>query len=218
MKRKIILTILTLILTSSIFSQTTQENLLENVEIKFTLQGEPNPQDVGFDNPKSSWKVKYELYLADFSELEKLSLSKTDKGFKFIPPIIQNKSRNKQIKKKSSKILKGGFTKKSLLNEANREVIIPVKLSPQVVEVFNQASTVPDKNPTFILFVTEKVSVKNSANAKLRDKYRIVGFSSVKHDLSDQTVDDYNVKNISLTIKIIKQENGQLKLTGFLVH
>ncbi len=218
MKRKIILTLLTLVFTSSIFSQTPPENLLENVEIKFTLEGEPTTQAVGFNNPKSYWKVKYELYLTDFSEMEKLGLTKTADNRKYIPPIIRDTSLNKQIKKKSMKISKGNFTKKSLLSEANREVIIPVNLPPEVVEIYNQATKIPEKNPTFVLFITEKISVKDSAKAKLKEKYLITGFSPLKHALSNQNFEYWNVKNMSLNVKIAKQDDGKLKFVGGLVH
>lgn len=210
--------LLILIFGASVDAQTKQENLLENVEIKFTLESESTPQDVGFDDPKSRWKVKYELYLTDFSEMEKLGLKKTHNGLEYIPAIIRDKSFNKQIKKKSIKISKGKFTKKSLSTEAHREITIPIDLPPNVVEIFNQATENPEKNPTFVLFVAEKISVKNSAKAKLKEQYSITGFRPLKHSGSNRTREYWNVKNISLNIAIARREDGRLALVVGLVH
>lgn len=218
MKRKILLTLLILVFAASVFAQTKQENLLENVELKFVLNGEPSPQDVGFNNPKSLWKVKYELYLTDFSEMEKLGLVKQENNLKYVAPLIQNRRFNKLIKKKSMKILKGGFVRKSLSGEADREVTIPVKLPPNVVEIYNQATAIPEKNPTFVLFITEKVSVRNSAKSKLKETYSLTDFSPLKHSGSNKTGDYWNVKIMSLRVKITRMETGKLVFVGSYVH
>lgn len=218
MKRKVLLTLSILIFAASAFAQTARENLLENVEIKFTLESEPTPRDVGFDNPKSFWKVKYELYLTDFSEIEKLGLSKTHNDLKYVPSIVRDNSRNKRIKKRSMKIANGNFTQKTLANEASREIAVPVNLPPNVIEIYNQAAKAPEKNPTFVLFVTEKVSVKNAAGAKLKQRYSITGFRPLKHASSNRTGGYWNVKNISLNIGVAKREDGKLVLVGGLVQ
>ena len=210
--------LLILIFAASVFAQTKQENLLENVEIKFTLESEPTPQDVGFDNPRSFWKVKYELYLTDFSEMEKLELRQIHNNLKYLSPIVRDKSFNKPIKKKSIKISKGNFTKKPLSTETNREVIIPVNLPPNVIEIYNQAVKIPEKNPTFVLFISEKISVINSAGAKLKERYLITGFRPLKHSASNQNYEYWNVRNISLNIGVARREDGKLQLVGGLVH
>ena len=199
-------------------AQTTTKNLLEETNLHFFLEGEPTPQDVGFDNPKSSWKVKYELYLTDFSELEKLGICKRDEAGRHICQTVKNKKQNKQIKKKSSKISKGSFIRQLLSSEANRQVTVPVNLSPNVIEIYNQATKIPERNPTFILFVTEKVSVTNSDSSKLKEKYSITGIRNLKNAMSNQTFEYWNVKNLSLTISIVRQASGQLKLVGSPVH
>ncbi|MDQ3321702.1 MAG: hypothetical protein M3525_04530 [Acidobacteriota bacterium] len=199
-------------------AQTTTKNLLEETNLHFFLEGEPTPQDVGFDNPKSSWKVKYELYLTDFSELEKLGICKRDEAGRHICQLVKDKKQNKQIKKKSSKISKGSFTRQLLSSEANRQVTVPVNLSPNVIEIYNQATKIPERNPTFILFVTEKVSVTNSDSSKLKEKYSITGIRNLKNAMSNQTFEYWDVKNLSLTISIVRQASGQLKLVGSRVH
>lgn len=219
MSRKILPILLSIFLFAlSSFAQNPAENLLENTNLHFFLEGDPTSQDVGFDNPKSSWKVKYELYLTDFSEMKKLGLSRSNNNREYIPPITRNKSYNKRIKKKSMKISQGIFTRKSLSNETNRQAVFQINLPPSVIEIFNQATKIPERNPTFVLFVTEKVSVKNSAKAKLKEKYLITGFRPLKHAASNQTFDYWDVRNISLTTSVVKQENGRLRFYGGMVH
>ena len=210
--------LLIFLFTLSSVAQTTTKNLLEETNLHFFLEGEPTPQDVGFDNPKSSWKVKYELYLTDFSELEKLGICKRDEAGRHICQIVKDKKQNKQIKKKSSKISKGSFIRQLLSSEANRQVTVPVNLSPNVIEIYNQAAKIPERNPTFILFVTEKVSVTNSDSSKLKEKYSITGIRNLKNAMSNQTFEYWDVKNLSLTISIVRQASGQLKLVGSPVH
>ena len=199
-------------------AQTTAKNLLEETNLHFFLEGEPTAQDVGFGNPKSSWKVKYELYLTDFSELEKLGICKRDEEGRHICQTVKDKKQNKRIKKKSSKISKGSFTRQLLSSEANRQVTVPVNLAPNVIEIYNQATKIPERNPTFILFVTEKVSVTNSDSSKLKDKYLITGIRNLKNAMSNKNFEYWDVKNLSLRISIVRQSSGQLKLDGGPVH
>lgn len=208
-----ILVVICLFVLSSV-AQTTTENLLEETNLHFFLEGEPNAQDVGFDNPKSYWKVKYELYLTDFSELEKLGICKRDEEGRHICQTVKDKKQNKKIKKKSLKITKGSFARQSLSSEANRQVTVPVSLPANVIELYNQATKIPERNPTFILVVTEKISVRNSAGSKLKEKYRVTGIRNLKHAMSNQNFEYWDVKNLSLTISIVRQANGQLKLVG----
>ena len=198
-------------------AQTTTGNLVEDTNLHFVLEGEPTPQDVGFDNPKSYWKVKYELYLTDFSELETLGICKRDEEGKHICLPVKDKKLNKKIRKKSSKISKGSFAK-SLSNEANRRVTAYISLPPNVIETFNQATKIPERNPTFVLFVNEKVSVRNSAGAKLKEKYQVTGIRNLKNAMSNKTFEYWDVKNLSVAVSIVRRENGQLKLESSPVH
>ena len=202
----------------STFAQITQENLLDKVELRFSLNGEPNPVDVGFDNPKSFWKLNYELYLTDFTELEKIGRCEKDEFLRHICPLNYDKKLDKRIRKSSTKITKGSFTRKSLLTEANREVIIPINLQPNIVEIFNQATKVSDKNPTFVLFVNTKASTKNSAKAKFKKKYSTNGVNPLKFASSNETREYWNIRNLSLNLTITKGENGQLKGFNSLIH
>lgn len=62
----------------SFFAQNTTANLLEETNLHFYLESKPTTQKDVFNNPKDSWKVKYALYLTDFSELEKLGVCRRD--------------------------------------------------------------------------------------------------------------------------------------------
>ena len=53
------------------FAQDRAENLLEKVELKFSLSGDPTPENVGFGYRKSYWRLEYELVLTDSSTLIK---------------------------------------------------------------------------------------------------------------------------------------------------
>jgi len=219
MNRKLFLILTAIFLFSvSIFAQTAQENLLDKVELKFSLNGEPTAADVGFDNPKSSWKLKYELYLTDFAELEKIGRCKKDELGKHICLPNYDKKLNKKIRKNSIKIKKGSFIRKSLSNEANREVIIPVNLLPEIIETFNQAVKVPEKNPTLVLFVNTKASTKNSAKAQFKKKYSTSGVNPLKSSMSNENFEYWNIKNLSLNLTIYKREDGQLKGFNNLIH
>lgn len=212
----VLFAVLLFVLTS--VAQTGTKNLLEETNLHFFLEGEPTAQDVGFDNPKSYWKVKYELYFTDFSELEKLGICKRDEEGRHICQTVKDKKQNKKIKKKSLKISQGSFTRQSLSSEADRKITVPVNLPTNVIEIYNQATEIPERNPTFILVVTEKIAVRNSARSKLKVQYRVTGIQNLKHAMSNQNFEYWDVKNLSLTISIVRQENGQLKLDGGVVH
>ena len=196
------------------FAQTVQKNLLEKTELNFTLYGEPTSQDVGFDNPKSSWKIKYELFLTDFSELEKLGICRKDEEGRHICAIVRDKKTNNKIKKKSSKLFAGNFVRKSLSSDSNRNVIVPINLTPNVIEVFNQAKKSPEKNPTFVLFVTEKVSIKTPANIKFKQKNSMTGINNLKNAMSNRNFDYWDVSCLSVSSVITKQENNRLRFSS----
>ncbi len=217
-RRWLILSIFLLALFNAVSAQNETSNLLEKVELTFSLSGEPAPADVGFDNPKSSWKLKYELYLTDFAELEKIGRCHKDEVGRHICLPVFDKKIDKRIRKISTKIRKGNFARKSLINESNREVVISINLSPEIVEIFNQAVKAPDKNPTFVLFVTTRASTKNSAKAKFRKKYSVSGIKPLKLASSNKTSEYWNVKVLSLHLTITKEEDGQLKGFNSLIH
>ena len=88
--------LLIFLFTLSSVAQTTTKNLLEETNLHFFLEGEPTPQDVGFDNPKSSWKVKYQLYLTDFQNWKNSEFAK--ETMKADISVRQSKIKNKTRK------------------------------------------------------------------------------------------------------------------------
>lgn len=208
MERKLLLIPFVILFFSvSLFAQDQTENLLEKTQLSFTLSADADSPDVGFDNPKNSWNVKYELFLTDFAELEKLGVCQRDAEGRHICLPIRDKKSNKKIKKKSSKLYAGNFVRKTLSTDANRNVVVSVNLSPNVIEIFNQAKKSPEKNPTFVLFITEKISVKKSANLKLKQKNSIVGFHNLKHAMSNQNFEYWDVRCLSVNSSIAKLGN-----------
>ena len=195
-------------------AQNASDNLLEKVDLKFYLDGEPKPEDVGFDNPKSFWKLEYELGLTDSAELEKLGRCHRNEKRQLVCPIIRDKKLDKKIRKISMRIAKGKFTRKSLLSESNREVTIPIQLSPEVIEIFNQAANVYKKNPTFVLFVKTKASTKIASKTKFKRKFSTSGVHPLKSYAHEKDVIFWNVKSFGMALSITKSEDGTLRGFG----
>lgn len=206
MKRKFLSISLTILLFSiSLLAQDQTENLLEKTELNFALSADADLPDVGFENPKGFWKVKYELFLTDFAELEKLGVCQRDAEGRHICLPIRDKKLNKQIKKKSSKLRAGNFVRKNLSTDSNRNVVVvPISLAPNVIETFNQARKLPEKNPTFVLFVTEKISIKNSSNLKLKQKNSRIGINNLKNAMSNQNFEYWNISCLSVRSSVAK--------------
>lgn len=206
------------ILAIPVLAQTAQKNLIDKVDLHFNLYGEPTPLDVGFDNPKSAWKLKYPLYLIDFSELEKIGRCSKDEVGRHLCMPGYDKKLDKKIRKSSIKLQKGSFSRKSLSTESNREITIPVNLQPKIVEIFNQATKSPEKNPTLILFIETQALLKTSANGKVKMKFSTNGIQPLKMAVSNKTFDYWDVRNISASLIIAKGEDGQIRRLSGSIH
>lgn len=204
--------ILLLLAASVSFAQNNQENILEDTNLQLFLEGEPSAQAVGFDNPKSFWQVSYELYLTDYSELLKLGICKTDNSRVLPCDPAEDKKSKKQIRKVSTQIAKGSFLNKNLGEEANREAKVKIKLAPEIVEVFNRSAADEGKNPTFILFITGRVSVENSDKQKFDDRYVLTSIKKLKTGSRRKDFEYWDVRRMYLTTRIIKLEDGRLTL------
>lgn len=205
---------ISLFIAVSAFSQTADENLLERVEIKFSLQGEPTIEDVGFNDPKSTWKIEYQLFLSDWDALKKIGRC----GVRESPTLPEycsdttDKKLDKRVKKLSRFIAKGKFTRKQLAVNANREIIETVNFTPEVVNIFNEASKIYNKNPVFVFFVKTKISTKNSAGKKFKKQYMTEGLHWLKIYKPDNSFDYWNLSKLSYSLTILKDENGSLFL------
>lgn len=206
-----------LALLSSVSAQeTVSANLLEKVDLIFHLSGEPSPVEVGFDNRKSYWKLEYELFLADSAELEKLGRCKRNELKQLNCFMPSDKKLDKKIKKISLRITKGKFTKKQLSSESNREVAIPVPLSPAVIETYNQAAKIFEKNPTFVLFIKTSASTRTAAKLKFKKKLRTSRVFPLKtFAVENKSFDYWNVKSLIVGFSIRKGEDGKLRGFGF---
>lgn len=198
-----------------LLAQNSTENLLEKVDLNFSLSGKPTPEAVGFDNPKSYWKLEYELVLTDSLILEKLGRCNRAQSIQLDCPVITDKKLDKKIRKISIRIAKGKFDKKELISDSSREVVIPIQLSAEVVNIFNQAIT-SDSNPTFVLFIKTKSFTKDISKMKFKKKFSTSGVHPLKFYRTDKTFDFWNIKSFGAYFSIYKQEDG--KITGFGIY
>lgn len=206
-------------------SQDAAENLLEKVEVKFFLNAEPTPESVGFDYRKSYWKLEYQLYLTDSLILEKIGRCERDENYKLVCPLKPPKKVDEKIKKDSIRIAKGKFKKKPLLSDSNREVVIPIQLSAEVIDTFNQART-SDNNPTFVLFIKEKIFAKVlykagfgnkfSNSFRFKDDYSTSIIRPLKIYHKDKTFRDFwNVKTFGVSRNIFRAEDCTIRVAPF---
>lgn len=215
MKKLLALFTLALFCSISAAAQTAPANLIEKMEIHFSMPGEPTAESVGFENPKSSWKLEYELMLADGFALEKMGrCERTKEDPRFNCPLDRSGKMHKKIKKIAIPVAKGQFTKRGPMSEADREVVIPVQLTPQVIDVFNKSVGVDTSNPAFILFIKTKAKTRAADRAKFKGKMKSEGIHPLKIYNADMTFNDYwNVTRIGVSLGLSRGNDG--KIRGF---
>lgn len=216
----LLILLITLLCVVSTVAQNAKENLLEKVDLTFYVEGSPTIEDVGFNNPKSSWKIEYQLYLSDWNTLKKLGrCGVKDEGTskEYCSPTI-NQKLDKRIKKIAVLVSKGKFSRNRLSVESNRKIIETVNLTPEVIEIFNQASQIYEKNPVFVFYVKTKISTKNSAGAKLKKKYMTEGLHWLKIYKLDKSFDYWNLAKLSFRTEVVKMEDGSLELQVGYTH
>lgn len=198
------------------FSQNSAENLLEKIELNFSLTGEPAPEDVGFEHPKSLWKLEYELRLTDSETLEKLGRCFRNEAKQFVCPIIRDKKLSKRIRRSSIRLAKGKFTRRPLSAAANREIAVPVQLAPEVIRIFNEARETVEKNPTFALFVKTKILTRTVSKEKFKQKSTVEGFNPLKtyvvrseNGQPEKPFDYWNVTKLFVNFTISRGEDGK---------
>jgi hypothetical protein len=182
----------------------------DEVNVAFTLDGTPTPEDVGFDNPKSSWKFTYELrFLNDvntpFEIQEKIYAKYENQGekTKWLPKA--NKLIDKETKKMSILITKGRIKKSSLFPENNREILMPIKLTRQIQEII-AASAGSNQNPEFIIYVKGKLSTKTTSKLKFKEKYSIRFPCPVKIQSSDRKI-YWALNRCGVSMEAVNQNN-----------
>jgi hypothetical protein len=192
-------------------------NLIETVDIYFSMPGEPTPEAVGFDNPKSYWKVKYELMLSDSFTLEKLGRCKrTPPDNRLNCPLNYDKKLSKKMRIGAIPITKGEFIKRGPMSESDREVKIPVRLTPEIIEIFSKSVGVDGVNPTFLLFVKTKAATRAADKAKFKRKLSTEGIHPLKFYYADMKFADYwNITKIGLSLGLARDDDGVIR--GFSV-
>ena len=193
-------------------SDQTSSNLLEKVNLKFDLTGNPIPKDVGFDNPKSVWKLKYELRLLNQDGVRALQVNlyvncKNDSPEYQKCMSKANKKLSKGYAQSALLIAKGEFQRIGLMSQTNRETTIPIKFAPEIVSIFNKAAELQD-NPVFILHIRSKTLGKISTQNKLKFKRSIRFEFPLKLQKKDGSFDFYNITNFGASVIVSKEDDG----------
>lgn len=189
----------------------------DEVNAAFALEGTPTPKEVGFDNPKSKWKFSYELrFLNDgniVSGLQKKVYAKYEnqgERTKWLPKA--NKELNKELKKLSTLVTKGKINKSSLQSEENREILLPIKLTPQIQEIIaNSADS--NQNPEFMIHVKGKLSTKTASKLKFNKKYSMGFACPVKIQSSSRKM-YWSLNRCGVAIEAVK-DNDRIRFGMF---
>jgi hypothetical protein len=197
---------------SPAFAQQPEENLLDKVELNFELFGDPDPGEAGFNDPKSYWKVEYELMLTDFAELVKIGRCRQLENLHLYCPLSNDKKMVKKIRKLSIALARGQFVKTGLAAEESRDIKIPVDLSAEAIEIYNRAETGVN-NPTFVLYIKTRAKTKNAAGAKFKKSTWTTHIRPLKFYNQDKTFGFWNVRSIGVSFGIVRTDDG--KLAGF---
>lgn len=199
-------------------AQTQNKDLIEKVDVHFLMPADPTPESVGFDKPKSYWKLKYELMLSDSFELEKMGRCiREAPAYRFNCPIERSGKMRKKMRKTAIEIAKGEFIKRGPMTEADREVVVPVQLTPEIREMYNKSVGVDSVNPTLLLFVKTRVSTKAADGAKFKGKMTTEGIHALKIYTVDMRFDDYwNITRIGLSLGLSRGNDG--KIRGFHIY
>jgi hypothetical protein len=193
--------------------QAVMPNLLEKIDLKFNLTGTPNPEDVGFDYRNGSWKLKYELLLSNEKTISDL-ITKAYANCKNTAANYQkcaakaNKKLDKQFKKIALFISRGAFERNSLSSETEREIFVLVKLTSDVIRIFNDAAQSVEK-PVFLLQIKSKVSAKTSTKKRIRYKTSTLFQYPLKLLRSNGSFDFYNITVFGASISINKESEGR---------
>lgn len=201
------------------FNSFSQENGFDKLNLTFQLEAEPTIEDVGFDNPKSSWKVKYEVYVADFAELEKLGKCGYDQARSNRNcSNLTDKKLDKKIRKMATRIGTGKFSQNQLSKDGNRKLLRTLELPIKAVNIFQEARQLYERNPVLIIYISSKISTKNSSGAKLKKRYETEGFNWWKIYNADKTLEYRNLATLTYHLVVQKNKDGLLQLNVGYVH
>jgi hypothetical protein len=95
--------------------------------------------------------------------------------------------------------------------------VIPVQLTPEVIDILNKSVGVDAVNPTFVLFIKTKASTRTVDKAKFKRKLVTEGIHPLKFYYPDGKFNDYwNVRKIGLTLGLTRSEDGTIR--GFHIY
>ena len=201
------------------FAQDIEQKRFEKIDVSFNLSSASSNEAVGFDNPKSSWKIDYALYIADFAELETIGKCGLleNRQVKTCSNLTDKKL-DKKIRKVARLVSKGKVSRKNLSSDSNRDFIENIKLKPEILGIFDEASKINDKNPVLIFYVNARVSAKNSEGAKLKKKYKTEGLRWLKNYQPDKTILYSDLSKLSFKLEVEKRDDGSLNIRVGYVH
>lgn len=201
------------------FNSLSQENDFDKLNLTFQLEGEPTIEEVGFDNPKSSWKVKYEVFVADFAELEKLGKCGYVEGRSIKNcSNLTDKKLDKKIRKMATRIGTGKLSQNQLSKDENRKLIRTLELPLKAFNIFQEARQIYEKNPVLIIYISSKISTKNSSGNKLKKRYETEGFNWWKIYNADKTIEYRDLAKLTYHLVVQKTKDGLLQLNVGYVH
>lgn len=185
------------------------ESPYKTMNLKFVLAGSPSLEDVGFNNPKSFWQFRYELrFLSEkfpfkyFKEKENESQKERQKRIR-----KNNKDYDKGWKKHGILVASGKVMKTNLLSAGNREIIIPVNLTPEIMSVLaNAAGTW--QNPDFRISLNGKISTQTNSKLKFKRKTNPSFVCPTKVQTKEAQYWIMNTCGISIEIR--KMEAGKI--------
>ncbi len=224
MKQIVLATFFLMLLANLALSQTSDPkspvvspNLLEKIDLRYNLTGKPRLEDVGFDNSKGSWKLKYELLLSDQKVIDDL----IPKAYANCKNTAANywkcmtkatKKLDKKFKKIALFVSGGAFERNQLSSETAREILVPVNFAPEVIRIFNDAAQ-SAANPVFLLQIKIKVSAKTSTRKKIRSKNSYTLQYPLKLIKGDGSFEFYNKNAFSVSVDIERRSDGGFSYT-----
>lgn len=188
----------------------------KTMNLKFVLEGTPSSEDVGFNNPKSFWQFRYELrFLSEpfpfqsFKEKENELPKDREKRIR-----KNNKIYDKGWKKNGILVAKGKVGKTLLGSAGNREIVIPVNLTLEVMNILAKAGNTL-QNPDFRISITGKIFTQ--ANSGLKFKRKITPASVCPTKIQTKDAQYWSTNTCGISIEIRKTEDGRIVL-GFLAR
>lgn len=208
-----------LLLSIAGFAQNIEQKRFEKIDLSFNLSSASSNEAVGFNNSKSSWKVDYALYIADFAGLETIGKCGLFENRQVKTcSNLTDKKLDKKIRKIAKLVSKGKVSRKNLSPDSNRNFVETITLKPEINSIFDEASKVNDKNPVLIFYVNARVSTKNQEGAKLKKKYKTEGLRWLKNYQPDKTILYSDLSKLSFKLEVEKRDDGTLNIRVGYVH